>query len=202
MQLDIEAEHDVLARDRIGALEHPQYPAPCIGFDFLVTHLAVQLGFIEAFDARFANVMGAAVVDRIEGFKLFLVDPPHITHRVRKVRALGVMTHQLGNHLNPGQAELVHGNPGDLFFIELKQDGHRLKWPAPLLHALFEQGAIFWRELQHFNNNVEHLLPVTRAFTGHAQTEAGTVVRDHHTITVKDQTASRRDRLHMHPVIF
>ena len=147
-------------------------------------------------------MVGAAVIDRIEGFKLFFVDPPHVTHRVRKMRALRVVAHQLRNHFNAGQAELVHGNPGDLFFVELKQDGHRLKWPPPLLHALFEQGAIFGGELQHFNNNVEHLLPVARALAGHAQAETGTVVRDNHAIAVKNQTPGRWNRLHMHPVVF
>ena len=161
----------------------------------------MQLGFVETLDAGFADMVGAAVIDRIEGFKLFFVDPPHVTHRVRKMRALRVMPHQLRNHFNSGQAELVYGNPGDLFFVELKQNGHRLKRPPPLLHALFEQGAILGRKLQHFNNNVEHLLPVTRAFAGHAQAEAGAVVCDHHAITVKNQTAGRRDRLHMHPVV-
>ena len=118
------------------------------------------------------------------------------------MRALRVMTYQLCNHLNPGQAELVHGNPGDLFFIELKQNGHRLKWPPPLLRAFFKQGTVFRREFQHLDDHIQHLLPVPRALAGHGQAEAGTVVRDDHAITVKNQAARGRNRLHMHPVIF
>ena len=40
------------------------------------------------------------------------------------MRALRVMAYQLRNHFNTGQAELVHGNPGDLFFefVEELQD--------------------------------------------------------------------------------
>jgi len=93
LQLDIEAEHDVFAGDRVCALKYSQHATAGIGFDFFVTHLTVQLGFVETLDAGFANMVGAAVTDRIEGFKLFLVDPPHIAHRVRKMRALRVMTH-------------------------------------------------------------------------------------------------------------
>ncbi len=118
------------------------------------------------------------------------------------MRALRVMTHQLGNHLDPGQTELIHGNPGDLLFVQLKQNGHRLKRPAPLLHALFKQRAIFRRELQDFDDNVQDLLRIARTLTGHGQAEAGAVVRDHHTIAVKNQAAGRWDRLHMHPVVF
>ena len=101
--------------------------------------------------------MGAAVIDRIEGFKLFLVDPPHIAHRMRKMRALRVVANQLRHDLNPGQAELVHGNAGDLFFIKLKQNGHWFKRPPPLLHALFKERTIIRGELQHLNDGVEHL---------------------------------------------
>jgi hypothetical protein len=112
------------------------------------------------------------------------------------------VAHQLRNHLNPGQAELVHGDPGNLFFGELKQNRHRLKRPPPLLHALFEQGAVFRGELQHLDNHIEHLLPVTGTFAGHAQAEAGTVIGDHHAIAVENQATGRGDRLHMHPVVF
>ena len=162
----------------------------------------MQFSLIEAFDAGFTDVMGAAVIHGIEGFKLFLVDPPHIAHRMRKMRALRVVAHQLRDHFNPGQAELVHGNPGDLFFGELKQNGHRLEGPTPLSHALFKQGTVFWRELQHFDDHIEHLLPVTGTFAGHAQAEAGPVVRDHHTVAVENQATRRGNGLHVHPVVF
>jgi hypothetical protein len=36
----------------------------------------VQLGFVETLDAGFADMVGAAVIDRIEGFKLFSLIRP------------------------------------------------------------------------------------------------------------------------------
>ncbi len=90
----------------------------------------------------------------------------------------------------------------DLLFGQLEQDRHRLERPAPLLHAFFEDHPVFGRQLQHLDDHVEDLLPVAGTLAGHAQAEAGPVVRHHHAITVENQPAGRRNRLHMHPVVF
>ncbi len=202
LQFDVQAQHDVLAGHRIGAFEHPQHAATSVGLDFFVTHLAVQLGLVETLDAGLADMVGAAVIDRIEGFQLFFVDSPHVTDRVSKVRPLRVMPHQLRHHFHTRQTELVHRDPCDLLFGQLKQDRYRLERPAPLFHAFLEDRPVFRRQLQHLDDHIEDLLPVTGALTGHAQTEAGPVIRHYHAIAVEDQPAGRRDRLHMHPVVF
>ena len=147
-------------------------------------------------------MVSAAVVHRIKGLQLFLVDPPHVADGVGKVRPLRVMPHQLRHHFHTRQAELVHRDPRDLLFGQLKQDRHRLEWPAPLLHALFKDHPIFRGQLQYLDDHIENLLPVAGAFAGHAQAEAGPVVRNHHAITVENQATGRRNRLHMHPVVF
>ncbi|MNG93566.1 hypothetical protein D3C79_525370 [compost metagenome] len=201
LQLDVQAQHNVLARLRVGALEHPQHPATSVGLDFLVTHLTVQGGLVEALDAGLADMVGTAVVHRVERFQLFLVDPPYITHRMGKMRTLRVMPHQLGHHLDTRQAELVYRHAGNLLFVELEQNRHRLEWPAALAHALLEQGTVVSGELKHFDDGIQHFLPVTRTFAGHRQAEAGPVVGDDHPVAVEDQPAGRRDRLHMHPVV-
>ncbi|MNL43927.1 hypothetical protein D3C87_1664660 [compost metagenome] len=41
LKLDVEAQYNVFARHRISVLEHAQYAALGIGFDFLVTDMAV-----------------------------------------------------------------------------------------------------------------------------------------------------------------
>jgi len=146
-------------------------------------------------------MVGTAVVHRVEGFQLFLVDPPHVTHRMGEVRPLGVMPHQLRDHLDTRQAELVYRHPGNLFFVELEQDRHRLERPAALAHALLEQGAVVFGQFQHFDDGVQYLLPVPRAFAGHRQAETGPVVGHDHAVAVEDQPAGRRDRLHMHPIV-
>ncbi|MNO95276.1 hypothetical protein D3C76_869140 [compost metagenome] len=146
-------------------------------------------------------MVGAAVIDRIEGLELFLVDPPHVANRVGKVRPLGVMPHQLRHHLDTRQAELIDGDSGDLFFSQLEQDRHRLERPAPLLHAFLEQCPVFRCQLQHFDDHIEDLAPVTGALAGHAQAEARPVVGDDHAVTVENQPARRRNRLHVHPIV-
>ncbi len=202
LQLDVEAQDDVLAGNRIGALEHPQHAATGVGFDFLVTDLTVQFRLVEPLDAGLADVVGAAVVDRIQRLQLFLVDPPHVAHRVRKVRALRVMPDQLRDHFHPGQAELVHRDPGDLLFGQLEQYWHRLERPAPLTHAFLEDHPVLGRQLQHLDDDVEHLLPIAGALAGHAQTEARPVVGHDYAVAVENQPARRRNRLHMDAVVF
>eukprot|EP00866_Antonospora_locustae_P000596 jgi/Antlo1/596/823 len=162
----------------------------------------MQLSLIEALDAGFANMVGAAVVDRVEGFQFFLVDPPHVANRVGKVRPLRVMPHQLRHHFHTRQAELVHRNAGDLLFGQLEQNRHRLERPAPLPHAFLEDHTVFRRQLQHLDDDIEHLLPVAGTLAGHAQAEAGPVIGNHYAIAVEDQPTGRGNRLHMHPVIF
>ncbi|MNE14072.1 hypothetical protein D3C80_1069310 [compost metagenome] len=202
LQFDVQAQDDVLAGNRIGTLEHAQYAAPGVGLDFLVTHLAVQFRLVETLDAGFADVVGAAVIDRVQRLELFLVDPPHVAHRVSKVRPLGIVTNQLRDHFHARQAELVNGDPGDLLFAQLKQDRHRLERPAPLTHALLEDHPVFGRQFQHFDDHVEHLLPVAGTLAGHAQAETRPVIGNHHAVAVENQPASRRNRLHVDAVVF
>ena len=201
LQFDVEAQDDVFAWRRIGALEHTQYSPAGVGFNFFVAHLTMQLRLVETLDAGFADMVGAAVIDRVEHLELFLVDPPHVTHRVREVRTLRIVANQLRNHLNAGQTELVDGNAGNLLFSQLKQNGHRLEWPSPLLHALFEQHPIIRRQFQHADNDVQHLLPVARTLAGHAQAETGPIIGDDHPIAVVDQPTGWRNRLNMNPVV-
>ncbi|MNK85685.1 hypothetical protein D3C87_1055700 [compost metagenome] len=118
------------------------------------------------------------------------------------MRTLRIVAHQLRDHFHPRQAELVHGDPGDLLFAQLKQDRHRFERPAPLAHALLENHPILGCQLQHFDNHVEHFLPVAGPLAGHAQAEAGPVIGDHHAVAVENQPASRRNRLHVDAVVF
>ena len=62
LQLDVEAEHDVLARHRIGVAQHPHDPALSIGFDLFKADLAVQFGFVKTFDTGLADGLRAAVL--------------------------------------------------------------------------------------------------------------------------------------------
>ncbi len=145
LQIQVEGQGQVLARYRIGPLEHPQHAAAGIGFDLFVAHLAMQLVFVELFHAGLADVVRAAVVDRIDLLQLRLVDTPHITHRMREMRALRVMADQLRRHFDPRQAELIDGDTGDLFLGQLIHDRHRLERAAPLQHPLLEQLTLFGR---------------------------------------------------------
>lgn len=111
------------------------------------------------------------------------------------------MPHQLGDHFHTRQTELVDRHTGDLLFVQLEQNGHRLEGPSPLLHAFFEQRTVIGRQLQHFNNAVQYCLPITGTLASHRQAETRPVVGNDHAVAVEDQPAGRRDRLHMHPVV-
>ncbi len=184
----------------VGALEHPQHAASGVGLDFFVADLAVQVVFVEALDAGLADMVGAAVVHRVERFQLFLVDPPHITHRMGEMRTLRVMPHQLGHHFHAWQAELVHRHPGDLLFVEFEQDRHRLERPTALAHALLEQA----------RSSAVRSSTSTIVSSTSCQLPARSRVIDRlklgrlsATITPLRSkiSAGRRDRLHMHPVV-
>ncbi|MNQ36072.1 hypothetical protein D3C85_495830 [compost metagenome] len=201
LQAYVEGQYQVLAGFRIGALEYPQDAPAGVGLDFLVAHLAVQLVFVEALDAGLADMVGAAVVHRIELFELLFVDPPDIAHRMGEMRTLRVMPHQLRHHLHAGQAELVHRHAGDLLLGQFEEDGHRLEGATPLAHAFLEQRTVIRGQLQHLDYHVEGRLPVAGPLAGDAEAEAGPVVGHYHAVAVEDQPTGGRDRLHMDAVV-
>ncbi len=201
LQVEIERQRDVLARYRIGTLEHAQDPAAGIGFDLFVADLAVQLVLVEFLDTGLADMVRAAVIDRVELLELLLVDSPDIAYRVREVRTLRVMPDQLRRHLDPRQAELIHGNARNLLLGQLIHDRYRLEWPAPLQHAFLEQPTLFLAELQHLDHAIEHSLPVAGAFAGDGQAETGPVVGDDPALAVEDQATIGRDRLNVDTVV-
>ena len=84
-----EAIHDLMA------------PPTRVGFDLLVTHLPVQRVLVEALDASLADVVGAAVIDRIELFELGLVDSTDISDRMSEVLALWVVRLLARHHRHP-----------------------------------------------------------------------------------------------------
>jgi hypothetical protein len=163
----------------------------------------MQLGLVEALDAGLADVRGAAVIDRVEAFQLFLGNSPHVTHRVGEMRPLRIMPDQLRDHLHARQAELVDRDTGDLLLGQLEQDRHRLKRPAPLFDALFENGPIVRGQFENLDDGIQHLGPLTTGtLAGHAQAEAGTVVGHHHAVAVVDQAARWRNGQHVDTVVF
>ena len=201
LQVDIEAEHDVLARFRIDTIEHTQHATTGIGLDLFIADFAVQLVLVETLDTGLADMVGAGVIGRIQTLELLLVDAPDVADRMREVFLLRIMPHQLRRHLDARQAELVDRNASDLLFGQFEQNRHRLERTPPLAHAALEQGTIILAEFQHLDHRIEHARPVTGAFAGHGQAEAGAVVGDDHAIAVEDQPAGRRDRLHMDAVV-
>lgn len=201
LQAAVDAQDDVLAGNRVGALEHPQHPPAGVGLDFLVANRAVQLALVEALDAGLADMVGAAVVDRVEVLQFLLVDPPDVPDRMGKVLLQRVVADELGRHVDARQAELVHRDAGDLFLVEFEHDGNRLERTPPLLHALLEDGPVVLGQAEDLHQRVEGLLQVLGAFAGDGQAEARPVVGDDHAVAVEDDPAGRRDRLHMDPVV-
>ena len=161
----------------------------------------MQLVLVELLDTGLADMVRAAVIDRVELLELLLVDSPDIAHRVREMRTLRVMPDQLRRHLDARQAELIHGDAGNLLLGQLIHDWYRLERPAPLQYALLEQPALFLAELQHLDHRIEHGLPVAGALTGDGQAETGTVVGDDPALAVEDQAAIGRNRLHVNAVV-
>src|SRR5690606_22171764 len=96
----------------------------------------------------------------------------------------------------------IDGNPGDLLFAELEEDRHRLERPPALAHALLENCALIGTQLQHLDDDVEHLLPVAGPFAGHGQTETWAIVGNDYAVAVENQPAGRRDRLHVDAIVF
>jgi len=162
----------------------------------------VQLVLVKTLDTGLADMVGAAVLHRVELLELAFIDAPHIADRMGEVLALRVVAHQLGNHLDAGQTELVHCQPGDLLLAELEQHRHRFERPPPLFNAAFEQLAVLGGEFQHLDDHVQYLPPVAGPFAGQGQAEAGPVVGDDHPVAVVDQPAVGRNRLHVDAVVF
>ncbi|KPY41966.1 Uncharacterized protein ALO52_05165 [Pseudomonas syringae pv. primulae] len=202
LQIDVQAQDNVLAGNRIGTLEHPQHAAAGVGFDFLVTDLTMKLGLVETLDAGLADMVGAAVIDRIEAFELFLVDAAHVADRMREMRPLRIMPDQLRHDLDARQAELIDRNQGNLLFRQLEQNGNGLKRTPPLLHAFFENDPVVRRELQYLDDGVQHCGPVAGTLTRNRKTETGPVVRHHDAVAVIDQAPAGRNRLNVNPIVF
>ena len=176
-------------------------PALGVGFDLFKADLAVQFIFIKAFDAGLANGLRAPVLGGIQLFGFFFVDTPHITDRMGKVIALGVMAHELCLDIDTRQAELIHGQQGNLIFRQLVQQGRGIKRVARLLHGLGKYRTVFVRQVQDAHHQVQHFGGIPGPFAGNGHIEAGLVIGQQHAIAVVDKTALRGDGQHVYPVV-
>jgi len=118
------------------------------------------------------------------------------------MRAQRVMAYELRLNVQPRQAELVDRQQSDLLFGQLVEQGHRFKGVTRLLEILVEQDAVFGRQVEDAHQFIEHLVGVPGALAGHGQVEAGPVIGQQHTVAIVDHAALRRDRQHMHTVVF
>ncbi|MNZ87550.1 hypothetical protein D3C78_1064110 [compost metagenome] len=66
LKLDVEAQDNVFAWHRVSVLEHSQDAALGIGFDFLITDMAVQLFLVEFFNPGLADGLGASILHGIQ----------------------------------------------------------------------------------------------------------------------------------------
>ncbi|MNS56656.1 hypothetical protein D3C72_895210 [compost metagenome] len=203
LQVGVQGQDDVLARGRGLVVEHTHHPALGVGLDLLVAHMTVQLAFVEVLDAGLADRLGAPVFGAVEGLGLFLVDAPHIAHRVGEMLGQRVLADELWFHLQAWQAELVHRHQGDLLFAQADHQGHRLERLAATAQVLVELLAVVVGQAQHLGQGIEHLGRVAAGpLAGHGQVEAGLVVGQHHAVAVVDQPALGGDGQHVHTVVF
>ncbi|MNQ73842.1 hypothetical protein D3C85_885870 [compost metagenome] len=96
LKLDVEAQDNVFAGHRVCVLEHAQHTALGIGFDFLITDMAVQLRLVEFFDPGLADGLSPAVLDRIQCLGFFLVDSSDIADRMSEMLAQWIVPNELG----------------------------------------------------------------------------------------------------------
>ena len=187
LKLDVQAQDDAFTGHRIGVLEHSQHATLGIGFDFLVTDMAVQLRLVEFFDPGLADGLGTSILDRIQDLGLFLVDPSDVADRMSEVLAQRIMAHELRLDIEARQAELVDRQYRDLLFGQFIEQRHRHERMPCLFHRLVELRAVFSRQVQQVDHLVQLLIDIGRAFASDGQVVAGPVVRQDHAIAVIDQ---------------
>ncbi|MNE98356.1 hypothetical protein D3C80_1968580 [compost metagenome] len=78
--MGVQGEDYILPWGRVLVVEHAHHPTLSVGLDLFVAHVAMQLAFVKALDAGFANRLGAAVLRAVERLGFFLVDASHIAH--------------------------------------------------------------------------------------------------------------------------
>ena len=164
--------------------------------------MAVQLSLVKTLDPGFTDGLGTAVLHGIKGLGFFLIDAADVADGVGKVRTQRVVADELGLDVHPWKTELVDGQNGDLFFVQLIEQRDRNKRVTSLLKRLIEHGTVFGRQMQQIDDRVQLTLEISGAFPGDCQVVTRTVVGQDYTITVIDQAASRRDRQYMDPVVF
>src|SRR5690606_20752372 len=106
-----------------------------IGLDLLVAHPAMQRVLVELLDTGLADVVRAAVIDRIELLELGLVDAPDIADRMCEMLTLRIVADQLCRDLNPWQPELIDRDTGNLLLRQFVHDRYRLEGATPLQHT-------------------------------------------------------------------
>ena len=113
-----------------------------------------------------------------------------------------IFTYELRFHIDTRQQKLIHRDLGDLVLVQLIHQGDRFEGMAYTLQVLVELLTRFIAQLQHLDHLIEHLRGITGALAGQGQIETGSVIGQYHAIAVVDHPALRRDRQHVHPVVF
>ena len=131
LQLDVEREHHRVTRRRRVGRELAHGAATGRRFDLINTGGAVQLLFKTLLNAKFADVVRAAVVALVvavvDGFFFLRVDPAYVADNVTAQLAQRIAAEQAGLDVDPRKAKTLRGKPGDFFIRQAGAYRQRLK---------------------------------------------------------------------------
>ena len=132
LQIEIEMQDNILARDRREPIQHAQDATVGIGLHVLVPDLPMQLTLVVTLDADLSYLEGAAVLRGIERLQLALVDAPDIAESMGQQFSVRIVPKELRLHHDAGQSMSIDCKTRLLLFTELKTQGYGIIGTAPL----------------------------------------------------------------------
>ncbi len=170
------------------ALQHAQNSAVGVALHVLITDSAVQQIFVVFFQTDFADVVSAAVVDRVDLVDLALADTPDITQHVGKEFTVRIVAHQLGIHFNAGNSVAVDRDHRDFFFGEAEFKRHFLIG-ATTAQPLFKLLNVIVIEFDQLGDNRQRVIQRFHPLANNGERIAGNILSQQNAVAIKDKTA-------------
>ncbi|VVE43807.1 hypothetical protein PNO31109_04294 [Pandoraea nosoerga] len=218
LELDVDRQHEVVARRGRRARDRAHRASARGDFDFLEAGDAVQLRLVTLLDTDLADVVGAFVIvgvapdvvlravavvflaHRLDALAIALRDAADIADHVRGRLAERILPEQACVHVHAGEAETLCGKARDFLVGEARADRQALEALA-VVHELLEAGAIARRDLDHVGQIGDQVLERTTDLRRRdLQRVGGIVACEHHAVAVHDHAPVGHDGRERHAV--
>ena len=194
LQVEIQRDGEVVARERLGARERADRAPPGVDLHLLGAGGAVQLLLVGALDAELADVVRALVVGgeplRFDALHVGVVDASDVADRVRGDLALRVGAEEPRLDLEAGEAIAVHREARDLLLGQARADRQALEVLAFLLQ-LPEAAPVARAHVDDRRELVDRALDVGDLARRDLERVGGIVRGEHLAVAVDDEAAVR-----------